>query len=125
MKKAQGEPTGPGCTSLAGRGPQPRTIESPRTEIASVGSGLFAGPFATEPSRLNLLPWHLQLIVPFATSDTVHPWCVQVADRPLKFPAVGWVTTMLPTITPDPTGTSDFFAIAPAAGLLSPPGFVP
>jgi hypothetical protein len=29
------------------------TIESPWTEIAVVGSGRVAGPFATEPSRSN------------------------------------------------------------------------
>ena len=38
-----------------------------------VSSGRDAGPFATEPSRLYLLPWHGQLIVPPTTSLTVHP----------------------------------------------------
>jgi hypothetical protein len=51
------------------------------------------------------------LIVAPATSDTVHPACVQIADRPLKTPAEGCVTTMSPTITPDPTETSDVLAM--------------
>ena len=101
---------------------QPRTIESPWTETAFASSGRDAGPFATEPSKLNLLPWHGQLIVPSCTSDTVQPACVQMADNPLNTPAEGWVSTMSSMITPDPTGTSEILAIAfAAAGGVGPP----
>lgn len=48
--------------------PQARLIESPCTVMASVFNGRVAGPLTTSPSRLNLLPWHGQLMVPSATS---------------------------------------------------------
>ena len=35
---------------------QTSTIESPSTEMALFSNGFVAGPFATVPSRLNLLP---------------------------------------------------------------------
>ena len=41
--------------------------------------------------------------------------CVQVAQKPRNWPAVGWVMTVSPTITPDPTGTSAVLAMGPAA----------
>src|SRR5215208_6392906 len=92
-------------------------IESPSTTTTGFASrGLVAGPLATEPSRLNLLPWHGQLIVPSAISLTAHPACVQVVEKPLNCPAAGCVTTTSSTITPDPTGTSDVLAMAFAAG---------
>ena len=59
-----------------------------------------------------MLPWHGQLIVPPTTSLTVHPALVQIAEKPLKTPSVGWVSTTSPMILPDPTGTSVFLAIA-------------
>ena len=80
-----------------------------------------AGPLATEPSRLNLLPWHGQSIVPSAILSTVQPLCVQVDEKPLNTPAVGWVTTTLSTITPDPTGTSAVLAMTFAAGAAAVP----
>jgi hypothetical protein len=76
-----------------------------------VSNGRAAGPCATEPSRLNLLPWHGQLMVPSATVETVHPKCVQVAENPLNTPAEVCVTTTSSTIRPDPTGTSDVLAM--------------
>ena len=42
-----------------------------------------------EPSRLNLLPWHRQLIVPSCTTDTVQAASVPMADNPLSTPAEG------------------------------------
>ena len=59
------------------------TIESPCTRIATGSNGLLAGPLATAPSRLNLLPWHGQLIVPSATSLIKHPVWVHTAEKPL------------------------------------------
>src|SRR5689334_8571800 len=87
----------------------------------SVASGLSAGPLATVPSRLNLLPWHGQSMVPSATLSTMHPLCVHFAENPLKTPAEGCVTTMSSTITPDPTGTSAVLAMDFAAGVAVPP----
>src|ERR1700730_2879247 len=87
----------------------------------SASKGFCAGPFATEPSRLYLLPWQGQSIVPSATLFTVHPACVHFAEKPLNTPAVGWVTTILSTITPEPTGTSAVLAMTLAAGAAVPP----
>src|SRR6201999_84912 len=87
----------------------------------STSSGLSAGPWATVPSRLNLLPWQGQSTVPSAPLSRVHPLWVHFAEKPLNTPAVGWVTTMSPTITPDPTGTSVVLAMAFAAGAAEPP----
>ena len=67
----------------------PATIESPWTVTAAGSSGFVAGPFATDPSRLNLLPWHGQSMVPSATLFTVQPAWVQIAEKPLNSPAVG------------------------------------
>src|SRR4051794_41535556 len=52
-------------------------------------------------------------MVPSATLFTAQPLWVHVDEKPLKSPAVGWVITTSPTMTPDPTGTSDVLAIAP------------
>ena len=92
---------------------QTRTIESPSTATALLSSGSVAGPLATVPSRLYLLPWQGQSIVPSATLFTAHPLCVHFEEKPLKSPAVGWVMTTSSTMTPDPTGTSAVLAIAP------------
>ena len=58
----------------AGRsGDQASEIWPELTEICLLGSGLVAGPSTTLPSlALNLLPWHGQSIVPFATWSTKH-----------------------------------------------------
>ena len=48
-------------------------IESPWTVMFFFGSGDGAGPSATDPSRLYLLPWQSQLIVPSATVATMQP----------------------------------------------------
>src|SRR5262245_24393370 len=61
-------------------------------------------------------------MVPSATLSSVHPLWVHFAEKPLNTPAVGCVTTMSPTITPDPTGTSVVLAMAFAAGAAVPPG---
>ena len=55
-----------------------------------------------------LLPWHGQSMVPSATLLTVQPWCVQMAEKALKVPGAGWVTTTLsaPNTLPPPTGMS-------------------
>src|SRR5258708_37332256 len=82
--------------------------------------GFCSGLFATEPSRLYLLPWQGQSIVPSATLFTVHPACVHFAEKPLNTPAVGWVSTVLSTITPEPTGTSAVLAMTFAAGAAPP-----
>jgi hypothetical protein len=95
-------------------GDQFATIESPWTKIALAGNGRVAGPFATEPSRLNRLPWHGQLIVPSATLFTVQPAWVQIADNPLNTPCVGCVSTTSPMITPEPRGTSEVLAMTVA-----------
>lgn len=87
-------------------------MESPETLMTLAGSGFFAGPSWTLPSSANLLPWHGQMMLPSAISDTVQPWCVQIADIPLNVPAAGWVMTVSPTITPEPTGTADVFTSA-------------
>src|SRR3984893_3214252 len=100
-------------------GSQIKTTESPCTAMFLVSNGRAAGPCATEPSRLSLLPWHGQWMVPSATVDTVHPKCVQVAEKPLNTPAEGCVTTTSSTITPDPTGTSDVLAMG-FAGVGDP-----
>ena len=60
-------------------------------------------------------------MVPSATSFTVHPACVQVDENPLKSPAAAWVTTTSPTMSPDPTGTSDVLAIALFCSGAVPP----
>ena len=71
-----------------------------------------------------MLPWHGQLMVPSATSSTVHPLCVKIAEKPLNSPADGCVTTISSTITPEPTGTSAVVAIA-FAGAAGPGALVP
>ena len=64
-------------------------IESPCTTIPLASIGRLAGPLATVPSRLKLLPWQGQLIDAPTTSATVHPACVQMAEKPLNFPCAG------------------------------------
>src|SRR3954454_15148515 len=80
-------------------------------------SGRAAGGLVTEPSVAeNVLPWHLQLMLLFATSVTTHCWCVQIAVNALYVPATGCVITVPPssdTILPPPTGMSAFLAIGP------------
>jgi hypothetical protein len=56
---------------------------------------------------LNLLPWHGQTMAPSTILLTVQPACGHTDDNPANVPAVGCVTTMSPTITPEPTGTSE------------------
>src|SRR5882757_6917383 len=94
-------------------------MESPCTETALASSGSFAGPLTTAPSRLNLLPWHGQSMVPSSIFDTLHPACVHTEENPLNTPAVGCVSTMSSRITPEPTGTSAVFARA-AGGAGAP-----
>src|SRR6185436_21172259 len=84
------------------------------TETALASSGLSAGPCTTAPSRLNLLPWQGQSMVPFSTVDTSHPLCGHTVENPLNTPAVGCVITVPLAITPDPTGTSAVLARAVA-----------
>src|SRR3954453_20685745 len=70
------------------------TTLSPLTVTGVSASGLVAGGFTTEPSLMeNLLPWHLQLMEPPATSATGHPMWVQILLNALKSPLVGWVIT--------------------------------
>jgi hypothetical protein len=46
--------------------------------------------WTTDPSSIeNRLPWHAQLIVPSLIDETVQPWCVQVALKPLNSPSLG------------------------------------
>src|SRR4051794_20444430 len=84
-------------------------MDLPLTVMSLAGSGLAAGPWATEPSAMwNLLPWQGQSIVPSATRFTVQPWCVQIAEKALNSSFFGWVTTIfwfLKTLPP-PTGMS-------------------
>src|SRR5262245_56081478 len=73
------------------------------------GSGLAAGPWATEPSAIwNWLPWQGQSMVPSATRATVQPSWVQIAEKALNSPFFGCVTTTFTSlkIVPPPTGTS-------------------
>src|SRR5687768_6397154 len=73
---------------------QPSLMAPPSTVTGTGGSGFGAGPPDTEPSAtLNLLPWQLQLMVPFLTSLTVQPACVQIAEKALMVPACGCVST--------------------------------
>src|SRR5689334_98251 len=91
--------------------------------MACAGSGLGAGPATTEPSVIaNSLPWHGQLIVPFSTVDTAHPWWVQIAENALNVPALGWVITNWASVrmTPPPTGTSAVAASLPPAVSAAP-----
>lgn len=63
--------------------------------IVFSGSGSVAGPCSTEPSAtLKRLLWQAQSMVPSRTSDTMQPWWVQTAEKALKSPASGWVTTI-------------------------------
>src|SRR6476469_9291023 len=96
-------------------------IESPCTVMFSTASGSWAGPLATVPSRLNLLPWHGQSMVPSATLFTVQPAWVQIAEKPLNSPADGCVTTILSTITPEPTGTSAVLTMTLLSSGAVPP----
>ncbi len=96
-------------------------IESPCTRMPLASNGRLAGPLATLPSRLNLLPWQGQLIDAPTTSATVHPACVQMAEKPLNCPGAGCVITTSSTITPEPTGTSPVLAIA-CTGTAAPSG---
>jgi hypothetical protein len=69
-------------------------IWSPSMVTCFSASGRVAGPVFTVPSvMLYLLPWHGQLIVPAATSETMHPWCVHTAVNALNWPGSGCVTT--------------------------------
>src|SRR4051812_49002160 len=95
-------------------------MESPCTATAFASSGFVAGPLTTAPSRSNLLPWQGQTMLPFSTDDTLHPACGHTEEKPLNTPAVGCVTTMSSTITPDPTGTSAVFVRAAGAGAGAP-----
>lgn len=98
-------------------------IESPVTVICLAGSGFWAGPLATAPSAMrNSLPWQAQLIVPFETVATMQPWWVQTAEKALKPPFSGWVTTTFSSlkILPPPTGMSPVLVSASPAGA-SPP----
>ena len=59
------------------------TSRSPSSliQIFSQGSGLGAGPSIFTPSRLNLLPWQGQAMMPSSGFQAVRqPRCVQVAD---------------------------------------------
>ena len=97
---------------------------SPETVICFGGQRLGApGRRATEPSvMLNLLPWQGQLMVPSATLLTVQPWWVQIAEKALKSPASGWVTTTFWSlkILPPPTGMSEVLASSSPAGAELP-----
>ncbi|GAA2981388.1 hypothetical protein Sfulv_10870 [Streptomyces fulvorobeus] len=95
----------------------------PATVIRSAGRGRVAGPASTAPSVMaNLLPWHAQSIVASPTSETVHPACVQIAEKALNSPASGWVTTTFRSLKtfPPPTGMSEVFASSPACGARVP-----
>lgn len=70
----------PPRSAFVGRSAQDDRI--PCTVTGCDASGFVAGPAATEPSRLNLLPWQGQLMVPSTTSFTAHPACVQVDENP-------------------------------------------
>src|SRR3954468_6941580 len=112
---------------MRGAGPgHARTIEVPSTLMFLSGSGDVAGPRTTDPSATaKRLPWHGQSIVPSVTSETVQPWCVQIAENALNSPAVGWVTTTCwsAKTAPPPTGTSAVL-VSTADGVPagSPPG---
>ena len=57
---------------------------SSKTVVLNSSSGELAGGLATDPSAMsNLLPWHLQLMVPSLTDLTFHPSCVQVLVKAL------------------------------------------
>src|SRR4051812_46092082 len=98
-------PTLGGCADTADGADQPAgprpgrrqtstTTLSPLTVTGVSASGLLAGGCTTEPSLMeNLLPWHLQLMEPPATSATGHPMWVQILLNALKSPLVGWVIT--------------------------------
>src|SRR5215212_5850148 len=97
--------------------------EDPSTVTGFSGSGFFAGPAVGAPSpTANLLPWQGQLMVPPATSLTLHPWWVQVALKPLNVPATGCVTTRscAARTMPPPTGTSTTAATTPASAAAPP-----
>src|SRR5262245_28437307 len=55
------------------------------------------------------------MMVAPSTRSTMHPVCVQIAESPVKVPAVGWLITSScsGTISALPTGTSAAGAIAP------------
>ncbi|CAM5346852.1 hypothetical protein SALBM311S_01764 [Streptomyces alboniger] len=61
---------------------------------------------------LNLLPWQVQLMVPSETLATGHCACVQMFEKPLNSPCLGWVTTISSSlkILPPPTGMSAVLA---------------
>src|SRR5215213_4876964 len=81
-------------------------IESPSTTAGFASRGLVAGPLATDPFRLNLLPWHGQVIAPSTIWLTLHPACGHTDDSAPNAPRLGCVTTVSPITTPEPTGTS-------------------
>src|SRR5262245_60070848 len=67
----------------AGRSPPVTSSPYSLTFTATGGSGWVAGPLLTEPSSLNLLPWHGQSMVPVSILSTRQPWCVHTAEKPL------------------------------------------
>lgn len=90
-------------------------MESPLTVIFFAGSGDCAGPCFTLPSATaNLLPWQGQLMVPPTTVETVHPSWVHTAEKALKSPLAGWVTTTFWSLKtfPPPSGMSEVLASA-------------
>ena len=60
-------------------------------------------------------------MVPSTTSFNAHPACVQVDEKPLNSPAAAWVTTTSPTMTPEPTGTSEVLAMTLVSSGAVPP----
>src|SRR4051812_12767081 len=103
---------------------------SPSTLTLVSVSGLVAGPVVGSPvSMENLLPWHGQVITPPSTLLTSQPACVQTLLNALNVPAVGWVMTRSPLMTPPPSGTSAVDAralppVVPPAAVLPPPAAV-
>ena len=86
-----------------------RSSRPPRSPT-SPAAATWRGRRPPTPSAIaNLLPWHGQTITPSATDLTLQPWCVQVAEKALNSPAVGWVTTtsLSANTVPPPTGMLD------------------
>src|SRR5689334_21340577 len=71
----------------------------------------------------NLLPWQGQSMVPFLICESAHPACVQIAEKPLKVPFDGCVTTTFSSakILPPPTGISAVSASVVPPALLPVP----
>ena len=97
-------------------GRQARVIESPSTVISTgcQARGGRTGDAASRPRGRTVLPWHGHGISPSELDSTRQPWWVQTAEKALKSPSVGWVTTILAAATTKqpPTGTSAALASA-------------